>query len=119
MTAEPRVTVRLQSLRLLGLEILEHAGGPVVGVEVNEGPDSVHPLGLRMREKRILKIRSKPSDLLELLLSWRHSPYHPPPPRRSTESSLGLDLSRILSVLLSRLYPGPECLMCTKLSSLH
>ena len=95
MTAEPGINIRLISLRLLALEILEHARRPVVGVEVNEGPDSVHPLGLGVRGEKII-IKSEPSDLTELLLSWRHSPYHPPPPRRSTESNLGLEPSRIL-----------------------
>ena len=51
MTPEPGVNIRLVGLSLLALEILEHAGGPVVGVEVDEGADSVHPLGLSVSGK--------------------------------------------------------------------
>ena len=51
MTSQPGVNIRLVGLGLLGLEVLLHAGGPVVGVEVDEGPDSVHPLGLSVSGK--------------------------------------------------------------------
>ena len=46
VAADPRLSVRLVGSSILGLEVLEHAGGPVVRVEINEGADSVHPLNL-------------------------------------------------------------------------
>ena len=46
MTAKSGVSIRLVSLRLGALEVLEHARRPVVSVEINEGSDSVHPLQL-------------------------------------------------------------------------
>ena len=39
VAADPRVSVRLVGLSLLGLEVLEHAGRPVVRVKVNEGAE--------------------------------------------------------------------------------
>ena len=56
VAAKSGVEIRFAGLSLLGLEVLVQAGGPVVRVEVNEGPDSVHPLDLSMSGKKIGKI---------------------------------------------------------------
>ena len=52
MTAQPGINIRLVGQGLRALEILVQAGGPVVSVEVNEGPHSVHPLSLSMSENK-------------------------------------------------------------------